>query len=283
MSTSKPQPISRATRIPSQVIEQQKRDAERERALLQRINDKMPPQLKAASSRPSVPAATTESTVVPVATKATAVALPNDRTPVEAYLDEVAPAAIVGRMIKFSKEGKFVTPDDDEPITDDVDFIVLADQTLVGWIKFNGEGQPPDRRMGLLFDGFQMPDRSTLGDTDTAKWELGLDGHPQDPWQHHQYLVLQRGDTGELFTFVTSSVTGRRAIGNLLRHYTRLQKTHPDMLPVVKLKVGGFNHRDDRVGWLNVPVLAVVGRAPKDSTAKPNTSPAADLDDNVPF
>ena len=78
-------------------------------------------------------------------------------------------------------------------------------------------------------------------------------------------------------------MTGRRAIGNLLRHYDRLQRTHPDMYPCVRLKTGGFNHRDDRVGWVNVPVLAVVGRAPKDSTAKPNTSPAADLDDTISF
>jgi hypothetical protein len=212
------------------------------------------------------------------------VAVPDDnRSDVQRYLDEVAPASIVGRLIKFSKEGKFVTPDDDEPIADGVDCVVLADQTLVGWVKFNGEGQPPDRRMGLLFDNFVMPDRKTLGNDDVAKWEMGLDGRPQDPWQHHQYLVLQRSNTGELFTYASSSLTGRRAIGNLLRHYTRLQKTHPDMLPVVRLRVGGFNHRDERVGWVNTPVLAVVGRAPKDSAAVPDTSTRGDLDDAIPF
>ena len=79
------------------------------------------------------------------------------------------------------------------------------------------------------------------------------------------------------------SITGRRAIGNLLRHYDRLVKTHPDFYPVIRLKVGGFQHRDDRVGWVNVPVLAVVGRAPKDSAAKPDTSLAADMGDEIPF
>ena len=143
-------------------------------------------------------------------------------------------------------------------------------------MRFNGEGEPPDRRMGLLYDGYIMPPRATLGDTDVSQWEIGLDGKPADPWQHFIYLVLQRGDTGELFTYTTSSVTGRRAIGNLLRHYDRLQRTHPDMYPCVRLKTGGFNHRDDRVGWVNVPVLAVVGRAPKDSTAKPNTWPPSE-------
>jgi hypothetical protein len=161
--------------------------------------------------------------------------------------------------------------------------VALADQTLIGYIKFDGDGAPPDRRMGLLYDGFTPPARETLGDLDVAKWELGLDGKPADPWQHFIYLVLQRADTGELFTYTTSSITGRRAVGNLLRHYDRLQKTHPDMYPIIRLKTGGFQHRDDRVGWVNVPVLAVVGRVSKDGAAKPDSSIAADLNDQIPF
>ncbi len=224
--------------------------------------------------------------VVPAPAKSpngNAVAVPDSRTDVQKYLDEIAPASIVGRLIKFSKEGKFVTADDGEEIADDVDFIALCDQTLVGYVKFNGEGEPPDRHMGLLYDGFVMPARETLGDNDQAQWEIGLDGKPSDPWQHHMYLVLQYGETAELFTFATSSRTGRRAIGNLLRHYERLQKTHPDMFPTVRLKIGGFQHRDERVGWVSVPVFAVVGHAPKDSAAKPDSSTAADMGDEIPF
>jgi hypothetical protein len=196
-------------------------------------------------------------------------------------LDEVAPSGVVGRMIKFTKDGTFAAPDTDEDIGEDVDFIALCDQTLIGWIKFNHDA-PPTRVMGLLYDGFIMPERSTLGDLDTSSWELGLDNAPQDPWTHQMYLVLQRGDTAELYTFVTSSRTGRRAVGNLLRHYDRMLRTHPDELPVVRLKKGGFQHRDERVGWVATPAFAVVGRAPKDSVAKPDTSPAADMNDEIP-
>ena len=78
-------------------------------------------------------------------------------------------------------------------------------------------------------------------------------------------------------------MTGRRAVGNLLRHYDRMQRTHPDELPVVRLKVGGFQHRDERIGWVSTPVFAVVGRAPRDSAAKPDTSTRADMDDEIPF
>ena len=93
----------------------------------------------------------------------------------------------------------------------------------------------------------------------------------------------EQPETTELFTFVTSSITGRRAVGNLLRHYDRMRRTHPDELPVVRLKVGGYQHRDERVGWVATPVFAVVGRAPRDSATKPDTSPGGDMDDEIPF
>jgi hypothetical protein len=241
-------------------------------------------QLMALDRKPT-PAPKPAPAIVPPAGPTTAIvpAMPDNRTPVQQYLDGVAPAAIVGRMIKFGKDGKFITADDTAVVSDEADFTALCDQTLVGWLKFNGAGEPPDRVMGVLYDDFQMPARDTLGDADPSSWELGLDGRPQDPWQHHVYLVLQRADTGELFTYVTSSITGRRAIGNLLRHYDRMTKTNPDEYPVVRLKVGGFQHRDDRVGWVATPVLAVVGRAPRDSAAKPDTSHAGDMNDAVPF
>jgi hypothetical protein len=213
----------------------------------------------------------------------TAVAIPDNRSSVQQYLDTISPATIAGHMVKFNKDGKFIRTDNDEVIDDETDFVAMPDQTLIGWIKFNGEGQPPDRVMGLLYDGFVMPAREHLGDNDHSKWEVGLDGRPQDPWQHHVYLVLQRADTKELFTFVTSSITGRKAIGNLLRHYDRTQRARDDSYPIVRLKVGGFQHRDARVGWVKTPVIAIVGRAPRSGTPNPDSSIQADMNDDLPF
>jgi hypothetical protein len=235
---------------------------------------------KAALKDPAAPKNNGQTLPAIAKTTAVAAAPPSNR---QEYLDEIAPASIVGRMIKSSKDHMFVTPDDGGEIGDDVDFVALCDQTMIGLIKFDHNGGPPDRRMGLLYDGFTMPDRNTLGDLNVAEWELGLDGKPQDPWQHFIYLVLQRGDTRELFTYTTSSITGRRAVGNLLRHYDRLQKTNPEVYPIIRLKVGGFQHRDDRVGWVNVPVLAVMGQTPKSGAAKPDSSLAADLNDEIPL
>jgi hypothetical protein len=252
-SVKKTTPAKRAMRTPEQINAQQRADAEKQFAAK-----------------------------LPAKTTSTAVAVSDGRTPQQAYLDEIAPASIVGRMAKFDIKGSvFVTPDDGEKIGDDVDLIALCDQTLVGRIKFNGEGNPPDRVMGLLYDGFIPPADSELPDRDESQWETGLDGKPTDPWQHQVYLVLQRPDTQELYTFITGSKTGRRAVGNLLRHYDRMERAKSGTYPVIRLKVGGFNHPDSRVGWVPTPVFSVVGRAQKDSAAIPDTSLRADMNDSL--
>jgi hypothetical protein len=252
---------------PEEIIAEQKADAAKRRAATDAIEE----------------VTGTVTAVVPAKPTSTALALPDTRTPVQMYLDEVAPANVVGRLVKFTKEGVFATADDDGAMSEDAEFVALTDETQVGWIKFNGEGTPPDRIMGLLYDGFQMPSRASLGDSDEAEWPEGLSGKPSDPWLHQMNLVLQHAETRELYTFSTTSITGRRAVGNLLRHYNRMTRTNPGEIPVIKLKVGGFNHRDERIGWVSTPVFAVVGRVPRDSAAKPDTSVAGDMNDSIPF
>jgi hypothetical protein len=265
------------TRTSAQVQAQQRAEAERQARL----------KVAATASKEAIvrqsPAAPPPTTLPAVAAKSTALAVPDSRDYRQRYLDEISPSTIVGRLIKFSKDGKFVTNDDGEPISEDAEFVAMCDETLVGWIKFNGENAPPDRHQGLLYDGFVMPPRESLGDLDQARWETGLSGQPADPWQHQMCLVLQHCDTKEMFTFSTQSVSGRRAVGNLLRHYERMQRSGSNEYPVVRLKPGGFNHRDDRIGWVPVPVFVAVGRVQRDSVERPDTSLEADLSDKIPF
>jgi hypothetical protein len=247
------------TRTTAQILTQQQRDADKARQ----------PQ--------------TSSTAIAVPARSTAVAVPSNRTPVQAYLDEVAPSAFSGRLVKFDKNGKFATTDTGDVINENANFLALCDEVLVGWIKFNGENAPPDRIQGLLYDGFVMPQRDTLGDTDRTKWEAGLSGQPQDPWLHQMSLVLQEEATREVFTFSTTSQTGRRAIGTLLHHYERLRRVEGDLYPIVRLKSGGFNHKDPRVGWVATPQFVVVGKTSKTSAVKPDTTTAGDMNDELPW
>jgi len=252
-------------RTTAEVLAQQKADA-RERVL------KTSPAAPPPNGNAVVVAAKTSTSLAPL----------DNRSPLQAYLDEVAPVtAMVGRQIKFTK-GEFITPDDEKEVEDGAEFVAHCDQALVGWIKFNGPGNPPDRNMGMPFDGYVMPSRASLGDDDEALWEMGLDGKPADPWNHQVALPMQRTGTLEMFTFTTSSPTGRRAVGQLLRHYERMQRVNPNELPVVRLQKGGFQHKDSRVGFVATPVFAVIGRAPRDSAAIPDTLPSADLNDEIP-
>jgi hypothetical protein len=269
----------RKGKTPEEIIAQQKEDAaQQRRQQAERSNrhanvppaivDVMPPVSLPAKVTPTVPATNVVDT----------------RTPHQRYLDEVAPTAIVGRLVKFSKDGLFVTSDDDQPIDADTDFFALADEVQIGWIKYGQEeGDETQRVAGLFYDGFALPPRASLGDLDESEWPPGLSGTPEDPWKHFQNLVLERVDTRELFTFSTASKTGRRAVGNLLKHYDRLQRAHPGDVPIVKLRPGGFNHTDPRIGWVPTPMFCVVGHASRNAAATPDTSPGGDMNDEIPI
>jgi hypothetical protein len=271
----------RQGRTPEEIIAQQKADAARQRQQQagrpsRRAN--VPPAAANVMPPASVPVkvATTVNVPAPMAT--------DNRTPQQRYLDEVAPTAIVGRLIKFSKDGTFVTSDDEQTIDVDTDFYALCDEVQIGWIKYaQEEGDETQRVAGLYYDGFELPPRVSLGDLDESVWPPGLSGLPEDPWKHFQNLVLERVDTRELFTFSTASKTGRRSVGNLLRHYDRLQRAHPGDVPIVRLRPGGYNHSDPRIGWVATPTFCVVGHTPRNSAATPDTSPGGDMNDEIPI
>jgi hypothetical protein len=207
---------------------------------------------------------------------------PDHRNARQRLLDDVAPSGIVGRLARFDgKGGRFLFVDTDETISADEDFVVLADQAVVAYVKFQEEG-PPLRVGGLLYaPDFTLPPREMLGDTNPTKWAVGFSGAPEDPWKVEMLLVLKCPATQELLTFSTMSKTGRRAVGSLLRHYDRLQVSNPGAFPVVRLKPSGYD--DDRYGRVHTPSFAVVGVSPGHTAAIPDTSAKGQLNDEIPF
>lgn len=201
--------------------------------------------------------------------------------PVLDYLDRHI--GMAGTFFKFAKDGRFRKTSDDEEVPEGKEFIVVSDQIQVGWIKYNGKGITPERKMGSLLSGFIPPTREELGDTDQSLWETGLSGKPEDPWKEQMLLPLQDVTTGDLFVFGTTSATGRRAVSNLAKHCRQMQRQEPDLYPVIRLKIGGFQHRDDRIGFVKTPAFAVVGKARKNGRAPVDTSLDTDLNDEVPF
>jgi hypothetical protein len=241
---------------PEEITKRQREDAEALRR--QKVN---------------VPAKVTATTPAPLTVDA--------RTPEEVYADEICQTSVVGQLIKFDgKVGHYVVVETGEAL-DGKQFIAAIDETLGGYIRFNGEDQVPDRVQGLIYRGWIKPPRATLGDNDPSQWPAGLSGKPEDPWKEQVNLVLIDPATHAFFTFATTSKTGRSGIGALLQHYNRMRKNDPDSYPVVALTPSGYN--DKRYGWVNKPVFAIVGRTPKNAATVPDTSVAKDMDDEIPF
>jgi hypothetical protein len=283
--------MQRAIKTTAQALAQQKADAERDRRdqLQALANKKLAAAMQPTSTPRHQPAAKqpqdgierlSSKAVAPA--KATSVAVPDTRDPRDQYLDRIAPTTIVGRRLRFdTKEGRYVTPDTGEEIGDDIAFIALCDQTVIGWRRFHGKGEQPSYIIGMWYDGYLPPKREDLPDRDQRAWEISnLTGELEDPWKEIMWLVLQRVDTGELFTFEAAAPTHLPAVGKLLQHFRRRERRHPDQYPIVRLGLSGWD-RGPPVGWVHKPNFIVTGHTAKDNAAAPATL-QEEMNDEIP-
>lgn len=201
---------------------------------------------------------------------------------INAGLDHLSKHASLGTPLRFLKDGGFGCPTEgDRKLAEGTELVAHPEEARGGFRRFNGPGAPPDTRIDRIFGG-TPPHREDLDDLDEAQWPISdLTGRREDPWQEILMVPLEDPATGEIFIFQTSSITGMRAVSNLLRQAMRQVAKDPEHLPVIKLRVGGFQHR--KFGWVKVPAFEFVGKAPKTNIAAADTSIAADLDDDLPF
>jgi hypothetical protein len=264
--TEKKAAKKQASPTPEQIRTEQKRKSE---ADLARRKAALP-----ATPAPSVPAKAAT----------TAVAVPDNRTAAEVYADNVSPSFMPGPLVKFDgKEGRFVLASNDEKLDLMRRYIARLPDMWIGWIKFNGEGEPPSRVGGLLYDGYVMPPREALGDTDESNWPLGLDDQPTDPWLHQQLIPIQDDGTWEVLTFGTTSTTGRTAVGALLRAYNRMRRADPNAVPIIQLVPSSYQHRT--FGKVNIPAFKICGKTKYNAITdpEPELSLAAEMNDKIGF
>jgi len=203
------------------------------------------------------------------------------QSPASGYLARHGVGAL-GTFIKFGKNGTYQKQLDDAEIPKGTECVVIYDQIRVGWIKFQGKGLQPIRRMGPVFDGFNPVERDELDDQDESLWEVGISGKPTDPWQLQILLPLQDTKSGELLIFGTTSKTGRAACDNVISLCSRMQRSEPDYYPIVRLDVGSFEHKDPRIGKVLKPQFTRIGRALKADVSVASTDAADDMDDGIP-
>jgi len=228
--------------------------------------------------------------------KTTALTTVGDDDAFAAYANAVAPRNIIGTLLKFSK-GDYLAGEEGAPVQAGTLFTANVGELLVGWVRWSAS-KPTDHLMLRVADNKPLPKRADLGDLDQTAWELDGAGTPRDPWQFTNYLPLLN-ETGELFTFVTSSRGGIGAIGELCHRYSRHHRRHPDVLPIVALEVDSYQHKVKDYGRIKFPKFTPMGWAPKSKfeealiaagftvsesePAEPQPSTADELSDEVPF
>jgi hypothetical protein len=218
--------------------------------------------------------------------QATAVAPVTD-DPVQDYLDTYTVPTIPGTQIRFNgKDAKYVLLNGDPvPLEDTDTFVFLSDQIWGGWIKSARDGETlPTRIQGLLTDGFRLPPRNTLGDTDESQWEIGLSAKAEDPWKHQIIILLQKIGADELYSFIATNPTSRGAVTDLINHTQRRKRSGKDDYPIVRLGTSSFERRTPPKVKVVKPHFTIIGHQKKDEVIDPaNASTAADFDDNIPY
>jgi hypothetical protein len=234
--------------------------------------------LKTLLSEPEKKEAAEVRTLVPVKSSSTALAVQTDN-PTADYLNDYATGSIPGTLCRYNgKDGQYVKIDGEPLELGDTDtFVFLSDQVWTGWIKFDrsDDHKPPECIQGLLADGFRMPPRDSLGDTDKSLWPTGLSGFPEDPWKHQIVILLQHCTTGELLAFLATNPTSRNACHELMRHCERRKRIANDY-PQVRLKSGGYERKEPPRVWVHKPTFAVVGHQPKSDVVKAAAGNIAD-------
>jgi hypothetical protein len=210
-----------------------------------------------------------------------------------AVADAVAPKHVQGSLLKFNK-GEWLAGEAQEIIPIGTRVIAAVDQTLMGWV-FWEDGKPTDHRMVLVSSGEAPARRAELGDFDQSKWEKDASGELRDPWAMTFYVPMV-DDTGEVFTFSTTSRGGKNAVADILRHYSRNRNANPGKYPVMALESDVYQHSNAQYGRIKYPVFkkvgwedqavfwkAVGGEVPAVEEAEQKKPNADQMDDSIPF
>ena len=128
-------------------------------------------------------------------------------SPVENTAKAIAAAAQeeganeLGTLLKYSK-GHYLIGAEEIPMG--TQYIARVEHWVRGYVKFKG-GCLVEHKVGRVADGFVVPTREELDETDQASWEKSPSGEPKDPWSKQSYLPLENIETGEIVTFVSGS------------------------------------------------------------------------------
>lgn len=154
-------------------------------------------------------------------------------------LDNLANAArrMVGvvKMLKFRK-GDYLC--DNTEVERGTQMIAHVMGFVQQWVKFQ-DRRPVERITYYPGKGQVAPERREMPDYDEEsrkKWPV-VDGKPQDPWSLQNLLPMENLETGDRYIFVSATVGGGKAIGDLIETYAYKRKRNSSMgLPLIRLQ-----------------------------------------------
>jgi hypothetical protein len=219
---------------------------------------------------------------------------------------------IIGRMVKFTNDGRFVV---DKTTQLPTDTTLVAVGVWTGWVHWQ-DGQTVEHLKTQ--EGQPHPEREDLPDQDRSEWPMSrFTSKPEDPWKDTRYTHLIDPQTGMDYTVVGDTHGMRKGVGELKSQIANVRTAHPTAFPIVQLRAGimptklfgpkpypqfmvvGWRGRQDPVVTPapvapTEPVKAIEQLAqpsaykpkpqPKDdpiSTGRPRKN--ADIDDDIPF
>ena len=144
---------------------------------------------------------------------------------------------IVGvlKMLKFRKGDYFC---DNQEVERGTQMIAHVMGWVRQWVKFV-DRRPVDRRTYHVMKGERAPERDQMPDNDEEarkNWPI-VDGKPQDPWSLQNLLPMENLETGERYIFVTATVGGGKAVGDLIDTYVAQRKRNRALgLPLIRLQ-----------------------------------------------
>jgi hypothetical protein len=201
--------------------------------------------------------------------------------------DEIDPSdrRIRGAMVKFDANGKAWKRSDGSPLADRY-LATALDHGLQHWKNGQVIDEHFERPLPSLDELNQKVPRS--------QWEKGMNGGPRPPWTGAFFVYLVDPQTAEIVTFVSSSIGGGIAYGDLKGAVALMRKLRAS--PVVPLVTLGTRTMKTKFGPRPRPHFEIVGwhghePAPQLEEAAPAKQPKKiarrkeheddDLDDDV--
>jgi hypothetical protein len=123
----------------------------------------------------------------------------------------VAGVLIKGIILKF-KDGIYTANKTEviEQAPNGPFFVVV--RIVTAWVHWEN-GKPISHK--ITQTGELHPYREDFGDLDQTEWPLGIGGVPSDPHKDTRYVHLVNLRSGKTYTFITDTIGGRQAVGEL--------------------------------------------------------------------